>query len=154
MVDYIPKRGDFIRLNFDPQTGHEQMGSRPALVLSHTSFNRKIGFVFVRRGITLEACSSWFLPRLCNFNKAAEWAYTGKIFNAQEALAGGLVAEVLSPDVLMERAQQIAQDIVANASAVSVALNRQLMWKMLGTDHPIEAHKIDSKKSSHELHKS
>ena len=109
------------------------------------SENAKIGFVFVRRSITLEACSSWFLPRICNFSKAAEWAYTGKIFDAKEALAGGLVSEVLPPNALMDRAYQIAKEIVDNASPVCVSLNRQLMWKMLGADHPMEAHKLESK---------
>jgi len=109
------------------------------------SENAKIGFAFSRVGITLEACSSWFLPRLCNFNKAAEWAYTGRIFGAREALEGGLVGEVLPPESLMERANEIARQIADHTSPVSVALNRQLMWKMLAADHPMKAHKLDSK---------
>jgi enoyl-CoA hydratase/carnithine racemase len=105
----------------------------------------KMGFVFARRGIVIESCSSWFLPRLVGVSQALEWACTGRIFSAQEALAGGLVKEVLPPDRLMPRARQLAQEIAENTSAISVALTRQLIWKMLGADHPMEAHKIESK---------
>jgi len=104
-----------------------------------------MGFVFAKRGIVLESCSSWFLPRVVGVSQALEWACTGHIFSAQEALAGGLVKEVLPPDRLMPRARQLAQEIAENTSAISVALTRQLIWKMLGADHPMEAHKIESK---------
>ncbi|HEU65224.1 MAG TPA: enoyl-CoA hydratase [Chloroflexi bacterium] len=109
------------------------------------SENARMGFVFARRGIVLEACSSWFLPRIVGINQALEWVLTGRIFEAQEALAHGLVSEVLSPDALMPRAREIAAEIALNTSAISVALSRQLLWKMLGADHPMEAHKLDSK---------
>lgn len=109
------------------------------------SENAKIGFVFTRRGVVPEACSSWFLPRIVGVSKAAEWILTGRVFSAQEALEGGLVSEVLAPDVLMPRAREIALEIAQNTSGVSVALARQLLWKMAGVDHPMEAHKIDSK---------
>ncbi|MBW2202471.1 MAG: crotonase/enoyl-CoA hydratase family protein [Deltaproteobacteria bacterium] len=105
----------------------------------------KIGFVFTRLGITLEACSNWFLPRIVGISKAAEWAYTGRIFDAREALAGGLISQVVPHDQLLEKAREIAQEIVQNTSAVSISLNRQLLWKMLEADHPMEAHKIESK---------
>jgi len=105
----------------------------------------RMGFVFARRGIVIESCSSWFLPRIVGISQAAEWAYTGRIFDAQEALAGGLVKEVLSQDRLLDRAREIAEEIARNTSAVSVALSRQLLWKMLGEDHPMEAHRVDSK---------
>ncbi len=109
------------------------------------SENAKIGFVFTRRGVVPEACSSWFLPRIVGMSKAAEWVLTGRVFSAREALDGGLVSEVLAPDSLMPRAREIAKEIAQNTSAVSVALARQLLWKMAGASHPMEAHKIDSK---------
>jgi len=109
------------------------------------SESAKIGFVFARRGIVLEACSSWFLPRIVGISRAAEWVLTGRIFGAQEALTHGLVSEVLTPDGLLPRAREIATEITGNTSAISVALSRQLLWKMLGADHPMEAHRLDSK---------
>jgi len=105
----------------------------------------RMGFVFARRGIAPEACSSWFLPRVIGMSRAAEWVYTGRVFPAEEALAGGLVSRVVAPDDLLPTARALACEIADNTSAMSVALTRQLLWKMLGADHPIEAHKIDSK---------
>ncbi len=105
----------------------------------------RIGFVFTRRGIVPEACSSWFLPRIVGMNRALEWVITGRIFSAREALEAGLVREVLAPESLMPRAREIAREIAENSSAVSVALARQLLWKMAGAPHPMEAHRIDSK---------
>jgi enoyl-CoA hydratase/carnithine racemase len=105
----------------------------------------KFGFVFARRGIVPEACSSWFLPRVVGINRAMEWVATGRVFGPEEALAGGLVSEVLAPDDLMPRAQAIAREIADNTSGVSIALARQMMWKMLGADHPMAAHEIDSR---------
>jgi enoyl-CoA hydratase/carnithine racemase len=104
----------------------------------------KFGFVFARRGIAPEAASSWFLPRVVGISKAMEWVATGRIFGAEEAREGGLVSEVLAPEALLPRAQELAAEIAANTSAVSVALSRQMMWKMLGAQHPMEAHRIDS----------
>jgi enoyl-CoA hydratase/carnithine racemase len=104
----------------------------------------KFGFVFARRGIAPEAASSWFLPRVVGISKAMEWVATGRIFGPEEALEGGLVSEVLSPEALLPRAQELAAEIAGNTSAVSVALSRQMMWKMLGAQHPMEAHRIDS----------
>jgi enoyl-CoA hydratase/carnithine racemase len=105
----------------------------------------KFGFVFARRGIVPEACSSWFLPRLVGISQAMEWVATGRVFGAQEALAGGLVSRVVPPEQLLPAARALAAEIVDNTSAVSVALARQLMWRMLGADHPMEAHKLDSR---------
>ena len=105
----------------------------------------KFGFVFARRGIVPEACSSWFLPRLVGISQAMEWVATGRVFGAQEALAGGLVSRVVAPDQLLPAARALAAEIADNTSAVSVALARQLMWRMLGADHPMEAHKLDSR---------
>jgi enoyl-CoA hydratase/carnithine racemase len=109
------------------------------------SDNARIGFVFTRRGITPEACSSWFLPRLVGISKAIEWSCTGRILPAQEALAGGLLSQVVAPDQLLPTAHALAREIADNAAPVSVALTRQMMWRMLGADHPMEAHKIDSR---------
>ncbi len=105
----------------------------------------KFGFVFARRGIAPEAASSWFLPRVVGISKAMEWVSTGRIFGAEEALDAGLVSEVLAPEALLPRAQELAAEIASNTSAVSVALSRQMMWKMLGAQHPMEAHRVDSR---------
>ena len=105
----------------------------------------KFGLVFAKLGITNEACSNWFLPRIVGISKAAEWSYTGRIFDAQEALAGGLISQIVPHDQLYEKAVEIAREIADNTSAVSIPLNRQMLWKMLGADHPMEAHKIESK---------
>jgi enoyl-CoA hydratase/carnithine racemase len=105
----------------------------------------KIGFVFARRGIVPEACSSWFLPRLVGISQAAEWCYTGRVFGADEALRGGLVRSVHAPDELLPAARAIAAEIAEHTSPVSVALTRQMLWRMLGADHPMEAHRVDSR---------
>ena len=105
----------------------------------------RIGFVFARRGITMEAASSWFLPRLVGISQAAEWVYSGRVFPASEALAGGLVRSVQPDGELLAIARGLAAEIVESSSAMSVALNRQMMWRMLGADHPLEAHKVDSR---------
>jgi enoyl-CoA hydratase/carnithine racemase len=105
----------------------------------------RFGFVFSRRGVVPEACSSWFLPRVVGISRAAEWTYSGRVFDAQEALAGGLVSRVVPPDELLRCAYALAREIAENTSAVSVALARQMLWRMLGADHPMEAHRIDSK---------
>ncbi|MBU2551145.1 MAG: crotonase/enoyl-CoA hydratase family protein [Proteobacteria bacterium] len=105
----------------------------------------KFGFVFARLGITMEGCSNWFLPRLVGPGQAAEWALTGRIFDAKEALAGRLVNRVVPHDQLMDEARNLALEIARTTSAISIPLNRQLMWRMLGADHPMEAHKLESK---------
>jgi enoyl-CoA hydratase/carnithine racemase len=105
----------------------------------------RMGFVFARRGIVPEACSSWFLPRLVGIGRAAEWVYTGRIFPAEEALAAGLVSRVVAPEALIETANALAREIADHTSAVSVTLSRALLWRMLGADHPMEAHRIDSR---------
>jgi len=105
----------------------------------------RIGFVFTRRGVVPEACSTWFLPRLVGPSQAAEWVYTGRVFPAEEALQGGLVSRVVPPERLLPVARELALEIARNTSAVSVALSRQLLWRLLGADHPMEAHRLDSK---------
>ena len=104
----------------------------------------RIGFVFARRGVVPEACSTWFLPRLVGIARAAEWTYTGRVFGAEEARAGGLVNQVVAPEALMPTARALAREIAENTSAVSVALTRQMLWRLLGADHPREAHRLDS----------
>ncbi|MEO2167218.1 MAG: crotonase/enoyl-CoA hydratase family protein [bacterium] len=108
------------------------------------SSKAKIGFVFARRGIVPEACSSFFLPRVVGINTAMEWVATGRVFPASEALERGLVSEVLEPDALLPRARELALEIARNTSALSVALARQMMWRMLGATHPMDAHRLDS----------
>jgi enoyl-CoA hydratase/carnithine racemase len=109
------------------------------------STEARFGFVFSRRGIVPEACSSWFLPRLVGISQALEWTLSGRVFPAAEALAGKLVSKVVSPEELLPAARLLATEIVDHTAPVSVALARQMMWRMLGADHPMEAHKVDSR---------
>ena len=105
----------------------------------------KFGFVFAKRGIVPEACSSYFLPRLVGIQQATEWVYTGRVFNADEALSGGLVRSVHAPNDLLPAARSLALEIAENTAPVSIALSRQMMWRMLGASHPMEAHRVDSR---------
>jgi enoyl-CoA hydratase/carnithine racemase len=105
----------------------------------------RIGFVFARRGIVPEACSSWFLPRIVGISQAMEWVASGRVFDAEEALAGRLVRSVHPQDELLGVARALAGEIVAHAAPVSVALARRLMWTMLGAEHPMLAHRADSR---------
>lgn len=109
----------------------------------------RIGFVFARRGLVPEAASSWFLPRVVGISRAMEWVATGRVFDAAEALAGGLVSRVLPDGELLPAARALAAEIVDNTSAVSVALSRRLLWSMLGADTPWEAHRLDSRAIFH-----
>ena len=109
------------------------------------STSAKIGFVFSRRGIVPEACSSWFLPRLVGISQALEWCFTGRVFGADEALRGGLIRSVHQPDGLLSAARALAAEIVDNTAPVSVALTRRMLWAMLTADHPMEAHRVDSR---------
>ncbi len=109
------------------------------------SDNAKFGFVFARRGILPEACSSYFLPRLVGISQATEWCYTGRVFGPQEAKEGRLVRSVHAPDDLLPAARAIAKEIVDNTAPVSVALTRQMLWRLLGADHPMDAHRVDSR---------
>jgi len=109
------------------------------------SSSARFGFVFARRGIVPEAASSWFLPRIVGISQAAEWCYTGRVFPAEEALAGRLVSRVVAPEALMDTARGIAREIADNTAPVSVKLTRAMLWRMLGADHPMEAHRVDSK---------
>lgn len=116
-----------------------------AMDLRLASRNARFGYVFSRRGIVPEACSSWFLPRLVGISRALEWSLSGRVFDAEEALAGGLVRSLHEPDELMAAATAIAREMVDNCAPVSIAMIRQMYWKMLGAGHPMEAHKVDSK---------
>ena len=109
------------------------------------SSKARIGFVFARRGLVPEACSSYFLPRVVGVSKALEWCFSGRVFDADEALAGGLVRSLHEPDDLLPAARALAAEIAENTSAISVTLIRHMMWRMLGADHPMEAHKVDSR---------
>lgn len=109
------------------------------------SDNARFGFVFARRGILPEAGSSWFLPRLVGISTAAEWCFTGRVFPAAEALGRGLVRSVHAADDLLPAAYELAREIADNTAPVSVALTRQMLWRMLGADHPMEAHRIESR---------
>jgi enoyl-CoA hydratase/carnithine racemase len=105
----------------------------------------RIGFVFTRRGIVPEACSSWFLPRIVGISQAMEWAATGRVFSAEEALAGRLVRSVHPGDELLGAARELAAEIAEHTSPVSVAMTRRLMWTLLGAPHPMAAHRADSR---------
>ena len=105
----------------------------------------KFGFVFARRSLVPEAASSWFLPRIVGISKSLEWTFSGKVFDAEEALNGGLIRSIHSKDSLLDEAKKIANEIIENTSPVSVSMTRQMLWKMLGADHPMEAHKVDSR---------
>jgi len=107
--------------------------------------NTKLGFVFARRGIVPEACSSWFLPRIVGISQALEWVLSGRLFSVDEAVSRGLVRSSHAPDQLLPDARDLATEIADNTSAISVALARQMLWRMLGADHPMEAHKVDSR---------
>lgn len=109
------------------------------------STSSKFGFVFSRRGIVPEAASSWFLPRLVGISQAMEWVASGEVFPAEEALAGGLVRSVHEPDDLLPAAYALARRLTESSSPVSIAVARKMMWRMLGADHPMEAHKVDSR---------
>ena len=105
----------------------------------------RFGFVFARRGIVPEAASSWFLPRAVGISRAMEWVATGRVFGAAEALEAGLVRSVHPPDELLGVARELAREIAENTAPVSVALARRLMWQMLGAEHPMLAHRADSR---------
>jgi enoyl-CoA hydratase/carnithine racemase len=109
------------------------------------STEARFGFVFARRGIAPEACSSWFLPRLVGISTALEWCYSGRVFPATEAKERGLVRSIHAPDELLPAARAIAKEIIDNTAPVSVAVSRQLLWRGLVADHPMEAHRADSR---------
>ena len=105
----------------------------------------KFGFVFTRRGIVTEACSSWFLPRVVGISRATEWVFTGRMVSPDEAKESGLVRSVHAPEDLLTAARAIAAEIALNTAPVSVSLSRQMLWRMLGASHPMEAHRAESR---------
>ncbi|MXO74898.1 enoyl-CoA hydratase [Altererythrobacter aerius] len=107
--------------------------------------NARFGFVFARRGITPEAASSWFLPRLVGMQTALEWCMTGRLFDAQEALSRGLVRSIHPQAELLGSAMALAEEIAANTSAVSVAMTRAMLWRLSAAEHPMMAHRVDSR---------
>ena len=109
------------------------------------STNAKSGFVFTRRGIVPEACSSWYLPKIVGISKALEWVYSGELFSAEEALEHGLVSKVVPPEELLNTAITMAEKIAENTSAISIALTRQMFWRSLGAAHPMESYVVESK---------
>lgn len=109
------------------------------------STEARFGFVFARRGITPEAASTWFLSRLVGMQTALEWCFTGRVFNAQEALDRGLVRSLHAPAELLPAARALAREIADNTAPVSIALTRQMMWNMAGAQHPMQAHRVDSR---------
>jgi enoyl-CoA hydratase/carnithine racemase len=116
-----------------------------AMDIRMASSEARFGFVFARRGITPEAASSWFLPRLVGVQTALEWCYTGRVFPAQEASDRGLVRSLHAPGELMPAARALAREIIDNTAPVSNTLTRQMIWRMAGADHPMEAHRADSR---------
>jgi enoyl-CoA hydratase/carnithine racemase len=116
-----------------------------AMDIRLASENARFGFVFARRGIAPEACSSFFLPRLVGVQQALEWCYSGRVFPASEALAGRLVRSVHAPDDLLPAAKALAREIADNTAPVSVSLIRQMMWRGLSMNHPMDAHMADSR---------
>ena len=116
-----------------------------AMDIRLASEKARYGFVFSRRAIVPEACSSWFLPRIVGIQTALEWTFSGRVFEASEALDRGLVRSVHAEDELLPAAKALATEFSEMTSAVSVTLIRHMLWKMLGADHPMEAHKIDSR---------
>ena len=109
------------------------------------STEARFGFVFARRGITPEAASSWFLPRLVGMSTALEWVISGRVFGAPEALERGLVRSVHAPDDLLPAARALARQMTDHSAPVSVALARQMLWRMAGAEHPMVAHRLDSR---------
>ena len=105
----------------------------------------RFGFVFSRRGIVPEAASSWFLPRIVGIGQALEWVYSGRVFDAAEAERGGLVRAVHAPDDLLPAARAFARSLTDDTAPVSVALARQMLWRMMGASHPMEAHRLESR---------
>ncbi|MEQ9663658.1 MAG: crotonase/enoyl-CoA hydratase family protein [Parasphingopyxis sp.] len=109
------------------------------------SDNARFGFVFARRGIVPEAASSWFLPRLVGISQALDWCYSGRVFSAHEAHDGGLVRSLHSPGSLIDAARKFAHELTSESAPVSIAMTRQMLWRMMGANHPIEAHRMDSR---------
>lgn len=116
-----------------------------AMDIRLASDTARFGFVFARRGIVPEAASSWFLPKIVGISQALEWCMTGRVFDAQEALTGGLVRSVHAPGELLAKVHELAREIADNTSPVAVAMTRAMLWRLSAEDHPMDAHRIDSR---------
>ncbi|MEM1402378.1 MAG: crotonase/enoyl-CoA hydratase family protein [Pseudomonadota bacterium] len=116
-----------------------------AMDIRMASKSSRFGFVFNRRGIAPESASAWFLPKLVGVQTALEWVFTGRVFQAEEAHGAGLVRSLHPADQLMDEARSLAREIVDNTAPVSTALSRHMIWRQLGTEHPMDAHILDSK---------
>ncbi len=116
-----------------------------AMDIRLASDTARFGFVFARRGIVPEAASSWFLPKIVGISQALEWCMTGRVFDAAEALKGGLVRSVHAPADLLAEAQKLAREIADNTAPVSIALTRAMLWRLSAEDHPMDAHRVDSR---------
>lgn len=116
-----------------------------AMDIRLASSTARFGFVFARRGIVPEACSSWFLPKIVGISQALEWCMTGRVFGAEEALAGGLIRSIHAPEDLLAEANKLAREIADNTAPVSVALTRAMLWRLSAEKHPMDAHRIDSR---------
>ena len=109
------------------------------------STTARFGFVFARRGIVPDGAASWFLPRLVGIETALLWCYSGKVFGAEEALEKKLVRSLHAPQDLLPAARALARELTAESAPVSVAMTRQMLWRMLGAAHPMDAHRLDSR---------
>ena len=110
----------------------------------------KFAIPFTKRGIAWDGCASWFLPRLVGIETALDWGLSGRTFLAEEALETKLVSELAdTPEQVVEKAVARAHALTADAAPVSVAINRRLVWRMLGASHPMEAHRIESRAILH-----
>lgn len=116
-----------------------------AMDIRLASDNARFGFVFARRGIVPEAASSWFLPKIVGISQALEWCLTGRVFDAAEALKGGLIRSVHAPADLLAEVRKLAREIADNTSPVAVAMTRAMLWRLSAEDHPMAAHRIDSR---------
>jgi len=105
----------------------------------------KIGFVFTQRGLTPEACSTWFLPRAVGMQKALEWVYSGDIFLAEEGVEAGLFRSLHGKEEVLDAALALARKLIAKSSPVSVALAKQMLWRNPTFDHPMQAHAVESR---------
>lgn len=109
------------------------------------SEDARIGFVFAKRGIVPEACATWFLPKRVGLGRATEWCFTGRLVSAVEARDAGLIRSIHSPDELLSEAYKIAREIADNTAPVAVGMIRQMLWRFVGSDHPMDAHRVDSR---------
>lgn len=112
------------------------------------STNARFGFVFARRGLIPDGVSAWFLPRLVGMSVAAEWCYSGRLFEADEAQRAGLVRSVHPPEQLLDHARALAHEMTRHSSPVSIATTRALLWHLQTEPDPTAAYAIESRLSN------